>query len=102
VKLFLFYRLREGVTAAEYRAWSTGRDQPTLKGCEGINDYQVFLVEDPDATTGYQVVEHVDVQDWSTWKAVTSTGPMVPIGVDFQRLVDVDTVVTLRGEQITD
>jgi hypothetical protein len=102
MKLFLFYRLRDGVTPAEYREWSTGRDQPTLKGCQGITDYQVFEVEDPDGKTGYQVLEYVDVEDWPTWKTVTSTGPMVPIGEDFQRLVDVDTVVTLRGEQITD
>jgi hypothetical protein len=100
VKLFLFYRLRDGVTPEEYREWSSGRDQPTLKGCEGINAYRVFEVEDPDGKTGYQVMEHVDVEDWQTWKTVTSTGPMVPIGEDFQRLVDVDTVVTLRGEEI--
>jgi hypothetical protein len=31
---------------------------------------------------------------------VTTTGPMVPIGDDFARLVDVDSVVALRGEEI--
>jgi hypothetical protein len=97
----MFYRLRDGITAEEYREWSTNRDQPTLKGCDGINDFQVFEVGDPDGKTGYQVMEYVDVEDWPTWQTVTTTGPMVPIGNDFQRLVDVDTVVTLRGEQIT-
>jgi hypothetical protein len=100
VKLFLFYRLNEGITAEEYREWSVTRDQPTLKGCDGIAEYRVFLVEDPDGKTGYQVMEHVDVADWDTWKRVTSTGPMVPVGEDFQRLVDVSTVVTLRGDEI--
>jgi hypothetical protein len=100
MKVFLFYRLNEGVTPEEYREWSLSRDQPTLKGCEGIADYRVFEVVDPDGKTNYSVMEYVDVADWDTWKTVTSTGPMVPIGEDFQRLVDVDSVVTLRGEEI--
>jgi hypothetical protein len=100
MKLFLFYSLREGITAEEYREWSLTRDQPTLKGCEGISEYRVFAVEDPNGKTGYAVMEHVDVADWDTWKQVTTTGPMVSVGEDFQRLVDTDTVVTLRGEEI--
>lgn len=102
MKLFLFYNLRDGVTPEEYREWSLNRDQPTLKGCEGISEYRVFQVEDPDGKTGYGVMEYVNVADWDTWKKVTTTGPMVPIGEDFQRLVDTDTVVTLRGEEILD
>jgi hypothetical protein len=100
MKLFLFYRLREGVTPEEYREWSLTRDQPTLKGCEGIAEYRVFAVADPDGKSSYSVMEHVDVSDWDTWKRVTSAGPMAPIGEDFQRLVDTDSVVTLRGEEI--
>ena len=102
MKLFVFYRLNDGVTVEEYREWSLKRDQPTLKGCEGIADYRVFKVEDSDGKTNYGVVEYVDVPDWETWKKVTTTGPMVPIGDDFHRLVDVDTVVTLRGDEILD
>jgi len=100
VKLFLFYRLNDGITPEEYREWSVSRDQPTLKGCEGIAEYRVFSVEDPDGKTSTQVMEYVNVADWETWKRVTSTGPMVPVGEDFQRLVDVSTVVTLRGDEI--
>jgi hypothetical protein len=100
MKLFLFYRLREGITPEEYREWSLTRDQPTLKGCEGIAEYRVFAVEDPDGKSSYAVMEHVDVSDWDTWKRVTSTGPMVSVGEDFQRLVDTTSVVTLRGEEI--
>ncbi len=100
MKLFLFYSLREGVTVEEYREWSLTRDQPTLKGCKGISEYRVFAVEDPDGKTAYAVMEHVDVTDWDTWKYVTGTGPMVSVGDDFKRLVDIDSVVTLRGEEI--
>jgi hypothetical protein len=100
MKLFLFYRLREGITPEEYREWSLTRDQPTLKGCDGIAEYRVFAVEDPDVKSSYAVMEHVDVSDWDTWKRVTSTGPMVSVGEDFQRLVDTASVVTLRGEEI--
>lgn len=100
MKLFLFYSLREGVTAEEYRQWSLLRDQPTLKDCEGISEYRVFAVQDPDGKSAYTVMEHVDVADWETWKRVTSTGAMVSVGEDFRRLVDLDTVITLRGEEI--
>jgi len=102
MELFVFYRLNDGVTAEEYREWSLKRDQPTLKGCDGIADYRVFEVEDPDGKTDFGVMEYVEVSDWETWKRVTTTGPMVPIGEDFHRLVDVDTVVTLRGDEILD
>jgi hypothetical protein len=100
MKLFLLYRLREGVTPERYREWSRTRDQPTLRGCEGIAEYRVFSVEDPEGKSSYTVVEHVDVADWETWKRVTSSGPMVPIGGDFQELVDTGSVITLRGEEI--
>ncbi len=100
MKLFLLYRLREGITPERYREWSLTRDQPTLKGCEGIAEYRVFSVEDPDGNTAYTVVEHVDVADWETWKQVTSSGPMVAVGEDFQELVDTGSVITLRGEEI--
>ena len=100
MKLFLLYRLRPGVTPERYREWSRTRDQPTLKGCEGIVEYRVFAVEDADGRSAYTIVEHVDVADWETWKRVTSSGPMAPIGEDFQELVDTGSVITLRGEEI--
>jgi hypothetical protein len=100
MKLFLFYRLRDGVTPERYREWSLTRDQSTLRGCEGIREYRVFAVEDPDGKSSYTVVEHVDVTDWETWKRVTTSGPMVAIGEDFQELVDTGSVITLRGEEI--
>jgi hypothetical protein len=101
MKLFLLYRLRDGVTPERYREWSLTRDQPTLKGCEGIREYRVFAVEDPEGANGaYTIVEHVDVADWETWKRVTTSGPMVPIGEHFQELVDTGSVITLRGEEI--
>ena len=100
MKLFLLYRLRDGVMIERYREWSRTRDQPTLKGCEGIREYRVFEVEDPDGASYYTIVEHVDVGDWDTWKRVTSTGPMVGIGEDFKELVDTGSVITLRGEEI--
>jgi hypothetical protein len=100
MKLFLLYRLRDGVDPERYREWSRTRDQPTLKRCEGIAEYRVFGVEDADGKSAYTIVEHVDVADWETWKRVTSSGPMVPIGEDFQELVDTGSVITLRGEEI--
>ena len=100
MKLFLLYRLREGVTPERYREWSLTRDQPTLKGREGISTYRVFAVEDPDGKSPYTVVEHVDVADWETWKRVTTSGPMVAVGEDFGELVDTSSVITLRGEEI--
>jgi hypothetical protein len=100
MKLFLLYRLREGVTPERYREWSRTRDQPTLRGCEGIREYRVFAVADPDGESAYTVVEHVDVADWETWKRVTTSGPMVAIGEQFGELVDTGSVITLRGEEI--
>jgi hypothetical protein len=100
MKLFLLYRLREGVTPERYREWSRTRDQPTLKACAGVAEYRVFTVQDPDGKSPFTVVEHVDVADWETWKRVTTSGPMVAIGEDFQELVDTGSVITLRGEEI--
>jgi hypothetical protein len=102
MKLFLLYDLREGVTLERYREWSLTRDQPTLKGREGIREYRVFALENPDGGDdgACTIVEHVDVADWETWKRVTSTGPMVAIGEDFGELVDTGSVITLRGEEI--
>lgn len=100
MKIFMIYRLREGVTKEEYRQWSLKRDQPTLTGCEGIKEYRVFDVEGLDDSGPFQIVEYINVENWDVWKKVTTTGPMVPIGDDFARLVDADSVVALRGEEI--
>ena len=100
MKIFMIYKLREGITKEEYRSWSRERDQPTLKGCKGINEYRVFDVEGVDGPGSFQIVEYVNVENWDIWKQVTTTGPMVPIGEDFARLVDVDSVVAIRGEEI--
>lgn len=100
MNIFMIYRLNEGISIEEYREWSVGRDQPTLTAREGIIGYRVFEVEDPEGAETYEIVECVEVTDWATWKEVTSTGSMVPIGEDFARLVDVSSVVALRGSQI--
>jgi hypothetical protein len=100
VKLLLLYKLREGVTREEYRKWSLERDQPTLTACEGVSQYRVFDVGASDGEAAYDIVEYVEVDDWNTWRRVTTTGPMVPIGDDFQRLVDTATVITLPVEEI--
>src|SRR5665213_1230621 len=96
----MLYKLNEGVTIEEYREWSLIRDQPTLTARDGIQSYRVYDVESSDGSSEFQVVECVEVSDWDTWKEVTSTGGRVPIGDDFARLVDVTSVVALRGAQI--
>jgi len=96
----MLYKLNEGVTIDEYREWSLTRDQPTLTARDGIKSYRVYDVESSDGSSEFHVVESVEVSDWDTWREVTSTGSMVPIGEDFARLVDVSSVVALRGEQI--
>jgi hypothetical protein len=100
MKIFMIYKLRQGITKEEYRKWSLERDQPTLTGREGINEYRVFDVEGVDGPDSFEIIEYVNVENWDVWKKVTTTGPMVPIGDDFARLVDVDSVVALRGEEI--
>ena len=100
MKLLLLYKLREGVTRDEYRKWSLERDQPTLTACEGISRYTVFDVGADDGEPAYDIVEYVEVADWATWRKVTTTGPMVPIGEDFQRLVETTTVITLPVAEI--
>lgn len=100
MNIFMLYKLNESVTIEEYREWSLTRDQPTLLARDGIQSYRVYDVESSDGSSEFQIIECVEVSDWDTWKKVTSSGSMVPIGEDFARLVNVSSVIALRGAQI--
>jgi hypothetical protein len=77
MKIFMIYKLREGITKEEYRAWSRERDQPTLTKCEGIHEYRVFDVEGVDGPRTFQIVEYVNVENWTNgvhWRRLRPLG----------------------------
>lgn len=71
-RIFVFYRLRDGVGMDDYVAWSQNTDQKITPGLEAIDRFEVFRVTEtiegaPSARV--DVIEVIDVSTVEAWKA---------------------------------
>lgn len=100
MKVLVQYRLRPETDVQEYLRWSVEQDHPTVRATPGVRGFDACLVEVAAGESPVTVVELVDVESWEAWEAATRSEPFRALGPDFERLVDVDSVVILRGEPV--
>ncbi|BBZ29923.1 hypothetical protein MMAD_42180 [Mycolicibacterium madagascariense] len=89
------FRLRPGVSVAEFEAFSAELDRPTCLAFDVVLAFDVYVV-DPADDSGVDVVEVMTVASWPDWERVRDTAPELKPVVDrFDELVDPDSVTTL-------
>jgi len=45
VNLVILYTLQDGVSPADFEAWVTGTDHPTMRGLERVEDFRTYRAE---------------------------------------------------------
>ncbi|MDX1891456.1 hypothetical protein [Mycolicibacterium sp. 050158] len=89
------FRLRPGVSAADFERFSVELDRPTCLAFDVVVDFEVYHVERTDPS-GVDVVEVMTVTSWSEWERVRDTAPeLVPVVERFEQLVEPGSVSTL-------
>lgn len=102
MRIFVLYRLREGVTLDDYRRWSIDDDQPTLRSFAQITDFQVFRTTLADGAAGpFEIVETIEVSDATAWSEVVGAEAIKALQPSFDRFVDPVSLCILHTEAIT-
>ncbi len=103
MKIFVLYRLKDGVSFDEYQRWSLEADQPTLRAFEEITHFSVHSTTAADESTAtYTVVETIEIESAEAWRAVASSADLQALGPAFERFVDPNSLCILHGEEITE
>ena len=103
MKIFVLYRLKDGVSFDEYRRWSLEADQPTLRAFEEITQFSVHATTaTEESTETYTVVETIEIDSAQAWTAVTNSPDLKALGPAFERFVDPTSLCILHGEEITE
>ncbi len=89
------FRLRPGVTTAEFETFSRELDRPICLSFDVVLGFEVFLV-DQDDSAGVDVVEIMTVTSWPEWERVRdSATELKPVVERFDELVEPGSVSTL-------
>ena len=64
--LIVLFNLRPGVTEADYEAFATTLDVPTVKGLKSVSDFRVFRVSGVMGTDDPAPFRYVEVIDFSS------------------------------------
>jgi len=89
------FRLRPGVTTAEFETFSRELDRPTCLSFDAVLGFEVFLVDQEDAAD-VDVVEIMTVRSWPEWERVRDAAPELKAVVKrFDELVEPTSVSTL-------
>ncbi|CAN3127228.1 hypothetical protein ACNUDN_04915 [Mycobacterium sp. smrl_JER01] len=84
------FRLRPGVTTAEFEQFSVELDRPVCLGFDVVRAFDVYVSEDGT------VVEIMTVTSWPEWEKVRDGAPeLKPVVERFDQLVQPGSVTTV-------
>ena len=89
------FRLRPGVSAADFEQFSVELDQPRCLAFDVVLGFDVFLVDEAEAT-GVDVIEIMTVASWPEWERIRDGAPELKAVVErFDELVEPGSVSTV-------
>jgi hypothetical protein len=87
------FRLRPGVTTADFERFSLELDRPVCLGFEVVLGFEVYLADEAD---GFEVLEVMTVASWPEWEKVRDGAPeLKPVVERFDQLVEPGSVTTV-------
>lgn len=90
------FRLRPGVTAAEFEQFSLELDRPRCLAFDVVLGFEVYLTNHADDTSGPHVIEVMTVSSWPEWEQVRDSAPELKAVVSrFDELVEPGSVTTV-------
>jgi hypothetical protein len=100
-KIFVMYRLKDGVTMDRYRAWSREIDQRITPGQPGMIRFEVYAIEGAEKGDPFvQVVEDIEVEDAREWFATCAKPGMAYVQETIADLIDFSTLQVIYGSRI--
>jgi hypothetical protein len=100
-KIFVMYRLKEGVTMDQYKAWSREIDQRITPGQPGMIRFEVYAIEGAEKGEPFvQVVEDIEVVDAREWFATANKLGMAYVQETIAKLIDPSTLQVIYGSRI--
>ncbi|CAN5447044.1 hypothetical protein BH11ACT7_BH11ACT7_22280 [soil metagenome] len=96
------FRLRPGVTLADFERFSAELDRPRCLAFDVVLGFEVYLAEKvDDDPSSPDVIEVMTVASWSEWEQVRDSAPeLKPVVQRFDELVEpasISTVFTRRS-----
>lgn len=89
------FRLRPGVSRADFERFSTELDRPTCLAFDVVLGFDVLLVDEDDPA-GIDVIEVMTVSSWPEWEQVRDGAPeLKPVVQRFDELVEPSSVSTI-------
>jgi hypothetical protein len=100
-KVFVMYRLKDGVSMDQYKAWSREIDQRITPGQPGMIRFEVYAIEGAEKGEPFvQVVEDIEVEDAREWFATANKPGMAYVQETIAGLVDFSTLQVIYGSRI--
>lgn len=99
MRILVLFNLRTGVDPAEYEAWATSTDAPTVRGLASIDGFRVHALTGLLMGTGtppFAYAEVIDVADPVQFAADVATPQMQAIAARFQKFADTPLFLTTR------
>ena len=90
-RIVVLFNLKDAGSAAEYEAWATSTDLPTVRALESVDSFTVHRATGllgTDATPPYEYIEIIDVNDMSVFGEEVSTETMRKVAGEFQAFAD--------------
>lgn len=105
-RVFVHYRLKSGVTPAQYEAFAKNLDQKITTHQPGVIKFETHIIDYAEDSNGelegppVEVVETLDVSGWEAWQEVMASDAMAPVRAGFAEVADSDSVVSWRGHAL--
>ena len=101
-RVYVMYRLKDGVEMDDYIRWSQEVDQKTVPGLAAINNFAVrrviSTIEGPDRA--FDVIEEIDVTSVEDWKAANVSEAMAQIQEEWPQYADASSAVIVAAVPI--
>jgi hypothetical protein len=100
-KVFVMYKLKPGVSIADYRKWSTGLDQKVTPFQPGVHRFEVYEIQGAEkGESPYMIVEDIDVDSWEAWQKTVNGEGMREVVKTWNDYGDASTLITIYGKKV--
>jgi hypothetical protein len=101
VKIFITYKLNDGITQEQCRQWSRDVDQPIVSRQPGVLKYEVYEIDGARADDKWcDIVEVVEAESWEAWEAINDQPDVKKAAEQFLQIVNNRTVQAIYGNKI--
>ena len=101
VRVFISYRLKDGVSRDEYRKWSREVDKVIASRQPGVRSYKIFEIQGAGkGEPGFDYMEDIEADSREAWEKVNGYPEMKEVVDGWMKLCDPDSVQVTYGTEV--